>query len=356
MKTIAEVDANFAVKRPTRDGREYYNIQESPFETFGLIREGGKYRRMPEAVAKSVSEGVFCLHANTAGGRVRFRTDSTSVAIAAKLGPIYRAPHFAMTGGSGFDLYETGEHTDRYMATFVPPCNMTDGYESALSTDGKMREYTINFPLYNDVIELEIGLDIGARLEAPSAYVGELPVVYYGSSITQGGCASRPGRAYQNVISRRFHRDFVNLGFSGNAKGEDNMADYVASLPMSMFVYDYDHNAPTPEHLAATHEKMFRRVRAAHPDIPIILMTRPKLELSEEEKQRLEIVRTTWENARRAGDENVYFLTGAELMADCGDEGTVDHCHPTDLGFASMARALGDLMQTIYNQSGEEAK
>ena len=118
------------------------------------------------------------------------------------------------------------------------------------------------------------------------------------------------------------------------------MIDYVKSLSMSIFVYDYDHNAPTAEHLRATHEKMFRAVREAHPDLPIVVMSRPKHFLTKEEKERLGIIRATVENARRAGDTRVWLLDGKALTRLCRDEGTVDGCHPTDLGFLSMARAL----------------
>ena len=127
--------------------------------------------------------------------------------------------------------------------------------------DRKEREITINFPLFTEVCELYIGLQKGCKLEPASEYTHQKPVVYYGSSITNGGCASRPGNTYQAVISRMLDCDFVNLGFNGNAKGEQEIADYIKGLDMSVFVYDYDHNAPTPEHLLDTHEKMFKAIK-----------------------------------------------------------------------------------------------
>ena len=171
--------------------------------------------------------------------------------------------------------------------------------------------------------------------------------MYYGSSITQGGCASRPGMSYQAIVSRRFDYDYINLGFSGNAKAEDTIIDYIKNLDMSIFIYDYDHNAPTVEHLANTHEKMFKAIREAHPNLPIIMMSRPKFKLTDLEEQRLEIIKTTYNNAIASGDKNVYLITGKELTALCGNEGTVDNCHPTDFGFASMAKAVGDVIEKI---------
>ena len=118
-------------------------------------------------------------------------------------------------------------------------------------------------------------------------------------------------------------------------------------MDMSAFVYDYDHNAPDTAHLEATHEKMFKKIRAAHPNLPIIIMPRPKFRLSRDEQTRFEIIKKTYRNAINAGDKNVYLLTGKELMEIAGDEGTVDDCHPTDFGFASIAKAVGDLLEKI---------
>ena len=118
---------------------------------------------------------------------------------------------------------------------------------------------------------------------------------------------------------------------------------------MSVFVYDYDHNAPVPEHLQITHEPFFRIIREANPDLPIVMMNRPKFYLTEAEKERRAIIETTYQNALKAGDKNVYFISNEELCALCADEGTVDGCHPTDYGFASMAQAVGDVLEKILN-------
>ena len=136
------------------------------------------------------------------------------------------------------------------MKTFVPKVKIADGYESVIDLgETKMRQITINFPLYSAVSSLEIGLQETAVVESPTPYRVETPVVFYGSSITQGGCASRPGNCYTAVLSRRLDFDHVNLGFSGSGKAEQEMADYIAGLDMSVFVYDYDHNAPNLAHL-----------------------------------------------------------------------------------------------------------
>ena len=348
MKNISEIDKNFSLKTNIeKEDISFYNVKEKPFEVYGVFYEKGKFRRLPEEVAKTVNDGVCWLHANTSGGRVRFRTDSSYVAIHAEMPFVGKMPHFAMTGSAGFDLY-IREEKEVYFKTFIPPFDITDGYESVIDfPSAEMREVTINFPLYSELSELYIGLDKNSSVEKASPYKNEKPIVFYGSSITQGGCASRPGLSYQSILSRRFDTDFINLGFSGSAKGETEIAEYIKNISMSVFVYDYDHNAPSVEHLRETHEKMFKIIREKNPELPVIMMSRPRCFLNEQEKERLEIIRKTYSNAVANGDKNVYFIDGKTLMKDTENGGTVDDAHPNDLGFYFMAKAVGDVLTDI---------
>ena len=344
MSRIEEIDRNFAAPGTVDlpDGR-FLNAQKAPFAIYGVYYENGRFRRMPEDVAKQVNVGVRDQHTHTAGGRVRFCTDSPYVAIHAEMPQISRMPHFALTGSAGFDLYAGNV----YAGTFVPPMDMERGYESVLWLPEGKKEITVHFPLYSGVSDLYIALKNGCILEPPAPYRDTPPVVYYGSSITQGGCAARPGMAYQNIVSRALNVDHINLGFSGSAKGEDAMAAYIAGLAMRAFVFDYDHNAESPEMLAATHQRMFETVRTAQPTLPILIMSRPKFTLDADERRRLDIITKTYEAAKAAGDKNVYLLDGPTLMALAGNEGTVDNCHPNDLGFYSMAMAVEKVLRDI---------
>lgn len=348
MENITRIDANFSVKTEiAKRDIHFYDPKQSPFCIYGVTYEDGCYRRMPETVARTVSEGVLALHLNTAGGRVRFRTDSAYVAIYAKMSHLGRMSHFALTGSMGFDLY-AGEGEERYIKSFIPPYDMEDGYESIIEFDSQqMQNITINFPLYSGVTELYIGLQKDAKLFPPLPYKHQKPVVFYGSSITQGGCASRPGNAYPAILSRKLNFDYINLGFSGSAKAEDEIVDYIKNMEMSVFVYDYDHNAPSVEHLENTHEKMFRAIRQEKPALPIIIMSCPEYTLSLKAKQKFPVVRKTYENAIKRGDKNVYFLSGRELMTLAKDDGTVDACHPNDWGFISMATAVEPVLRNV---------
>lgn len=351
--TIEKLDTNFLIKPLEIKGDfVYYDCRQYPFRVFGLLSkddDAAGFLRMPDAVAKTVSEGVRILNRNTAGGRLKFVTDSPEIHIRATMPSIGRMSHFPLCGSAGFDLYMD----DRYVGTFMPPLDMQDGYGAGLTLPSTGEHtVTIHFPLYSDVSQLIVGLRQGAAVKPCADYRYPVPVVYYGSSITQGGCASRPGNAYENIISREWNCDHVNLGFSGNAKGEETMADYIASLTMSVFVFDYDHNAPNLEHLQRTHRPMFERIRKQHPNLPVIMVSRPNVHLSDGELQRRDIIESTYRQAMEHGDKNVYFIDGSQMMNRFGgDSGTVDNCHPNDLGFMCMAKVIGEMVGNILQRN-----
>lgn len=343
MAKISDIDKNFEVKTDfSKENICWINALSNPIFLFGVFHDGERYKRMDTEVAKSVSNGVTILHTNTSGGRITFETDSPYVAISVK-GGFCHMPHMAFTGSAGFDLMVWDNGCFNHFATFVPPVDNTSEYTSIVEfPNKKMRKILIHFPLYSDVYELNLGFDGSSVINAYNPYDGKPPVVYYGSSITQGGCASRPANNYPAIVSAKTLTDFVCLGFSGNAHGEDEMREYIASLPMSAFVLDYDHNdCDNPERMRKTHPSLYERVRETHPDIPIIIMTEPYSYRREEpRKANFAVIEETYLKARQRGD-NVYFIDGHEMF---GEEyktcGTVDGCHPNDFGFVKMAEAV----------------
>lgn len=349
MKSIEEIDKKLAVNtKVEREGICFYDAETAPFKIYGVFKMGEKFRRIPEALAKEVNEGVYGLHANTAGGRVRFVTDSPYVVIKAQIKPS-KMPHFAFSGSCGFDMYfECGESV-RYEGAFVPPIDIEDWYESVLDhvNGSQERIVTINFPLYSDVYKLYIGIKESSVLKAAPAYKIEMPVVSYGSSITQGACASKPGSTYQSILSRKLNINYINLGFGGSCRAEDCIVNYIKNLEMSVFIMDYDYNAPTLEYLKKTHNKMFKAIREAQPKLPIIIMSRPKYYLNQEEWQWHETIYSTYQEAIENGDKNVFFISGHELMTMIKDNGTVDNIHPTDSGFYSIATAIEPVLEEI---------
>ena len=223
------------------------------------------------------------------------------------------------------------------------------GYEKCITLAEGEKEIEIYLPLYNDLGSLSVGLDAGASLEAPTPYTYRSPILYYGSSITQGASASRPGNAYPAILERRFDADFLNLGFASGACGEAAMAEYIAGLSFSAFVCDYDYNAPTAEHLAATHLPLYRTVRAAHPRTPILLITKPILLAAADNAdndRRRAIIYETYRTARAEGDTHIYLLDGKQIFAPYeAGMACADGVHPNDFGMWVLAENIAGIFK-----------
>ena len=230
----------------------FYDAEEAPFRIYGLLKDAGRFRRLPLSLAEKLNRHAGLLHACTAGGKVRFRTDSPYIAIHADM-VMYGLENFSVassiTAVAAFDMYTVEEGEFHHAGWFVPSRDPRRGYEALIelettaeeyvvapALDGgdtkriegegaKMREIVINFPMWSEVKKLYIGVSKDARIEAGGDFVNEKPVVFYGSSITQGGSAPRPGLTYEEFLSRRFHMNYLNLGFSEGALGEEEIAE-----------------------------------------------------------------------------------------------------------------------------------
>ncbi|OGV47390.1 MAG: hypothetical protein A2017_05280 [Lentisphaerae bacterium GWF2_44_16] len=349
---IEDIDSNF--KTATISGRKlnFLNIEQKPFRLCGFAwyEKEHKFCRLPESIMDKVNDGVKILAWNTSGGMLRFRTNSKTIAIKAELLSISNVPTMANSGTSGFDIYIGNGEKKKYQRSAYPAGNAKN-IESILieDMDGEMREYTVNFPLYNGIKELSLGFEDGCKIEEPSHFKYQKPVLFYGSSITQGGCASRPGNTYTNILGRRLNAEIINLGFSGSCKGEPAIAEAISSLELSAFVMDYDHNAPSVEYLKNTHEDFFRIVRKHQPELPVIIISRPNTEHKDVDK-RLAVIKKTFDNAVSNGDKRVYFINGKALFGKTHrDACTVDSCHPNDLGFMRMAENIYPILKEALN-------
>lgn len=349
-KTIRDVDKNLTAGGVVAHDLREYELPCEPFDLYGVKfdeREGGFYR-LTKSEAETVGENVSALRRITAGGRVRFRTDSTVIRIRAKSWE-FRLSQMPDSGVSGFALVEKEDGVFVHVATFRPEQGENGFLErTAKLKGGKMREYMLSFPLYVGVESLTLGFDETAKIEHGERYGIEKPIVYYGSSITQGGCASRADASYQALVSKWLDADYVNLGFSGSARAETSMAKFIADIDASVFVMDYDHNAPTPEYLAETHFRFYKTYRARRRETPIVFITRPDVEHDPYIAARAAIVRATFDRAKEEGDENVYFINGGEFFPET-ERGncTVDGCHPTDLGFYFMAKRVREVVEPL---------
>ena len=358
---IENLDKNLAVSTNIdAPDLKLYDVRQKPFQIYGLYnpQTETQFKRMPSDVAETVHPNVKALHLHTSGGRVRFSTDSPYVAIKAVMPSITHFSHMPLTGSSGFDIYIDSPDgwESLYHRTFVPPYHMTDGYESKIEFyEPGIHYVTINFPLYNTLSDLYIGLADGSFVGEGAPYRDLDPVVYYGSSITQGGCASHPGNCYQSMVSRALNIDHINLGFSSGGHGEEAMIQYMKTLKMSAFVSDYDHNAGSTQHLINTHKHMYEVIREANPDLPYVIMSRPDFHRmlplfggNKQSVERREVIIETLHHAFRNDDTNVYFIDGESLFREpFGDGAAVDGCHPNDLGFSFMAKAVTGVLQRV---------
>lgn len=336
----------------------WHDIRKNPFSLHGFFNPETEpyYHRLPSDVAVKTSGAVDKLSRESAGGRVRFSTNSPYIAIRAKYLVVGRASHLTLISSAGFDLYIDGEFGSRYVQEFRMAHTMTDSYEQIVHLDGNdMRSFTINFPVHSVVESLEVGLAPDAIVKEAIPYRNIKPVIIYGSSIVHGSAATRPGYIYPAIMSRELNIDFINMGFSGNAKGEPVLAEYLATLPMSVFVCDYDHNAPTVEHLEQTHHRFYEIIREKNPDVPYIMVTRPNYwttpRNASDVMRRRDVIMRSYLKARDKGDNNVYFVDGMSFMsAPHQYEMTVDHIHPNDTGFVRMADSIGTVIRHVLEK------
>ena len=355
---VASLDRNMDVESTiSRAGLTYLDIDEKPFRIYGIWRDGDYYSRIPSAVCgvfdKSLTPEERASRYNkssTAGGRVRFVTDSPYVAVNVKLDEVYQYTTMSVTATCGLDIYADGV----YAGTYRTPIDLKDGWFESVVDLGvvKSREICINLPLYCNVEKMYVGVHGDCDISEAPDYKYEKPILFYGSSITHGACSSRPGMSYPAIVSRMLDANYHNLGFGGCAKGEDEVADYVASLDPSVFVYDYDYNAPNATHLRATHEKMFLKFREKHPETPVVMLTAPKVKCSGSWAERRDIIKATYDKAVSRGDRNVYIIYGTEYFGEVGMDYTADGTHPTDLGYYLMAQKIAPVVKTAL-ESGK---
>lgn len=329
-----------------------YSFTDAPLEIFGLEVIDGEtetFWRLPHEETVLVGDYLSDRSKSACGGRVRFQTNSKTLTVRMKLKTLSVDICMAICASAGADVY-VGEGIGARYVGLVNPKEYDNMYpEVTVRLDGSMNQVTINLPRNEKIAGGWIEVEDDAVVLAPVPYSMPGKLCFYGSSITEGGCCSRPGNAYTAVVSRWLDTDYVNYGFSGHAMGEEAMSDIIAKRDFSAFIYDYDHNAPNTGHLEKTHEPFFQKIRYAHPDMPILILSRPDFDNAPDlSRNNREVIRKTYSNAVVAGDKNVYFLDGESFFGVLGrDMCTVDGCHPNDLGFYRMAEAVYGVLLKI---------
>ncbi len=316
---------------------------------FQLIGKGftateSPYHRLPAYLKEVTRPPVWSLSKNCTGIAVRFRTNSRTIAAKWEVEGDVVMNHFAPSGIKGLDLYCLEKGKWQFVNT-ARPTGKSSTYVIISNMTGKEREFMLNLPLYDGLISLEIGIESGATIENPlvDSPRKHKPVVIYGTSITQGGCASRPGMAYPGILSRMLDREVINLGFSGQGKLDLEIAEAMADIDASCFVIDCLPNV-SPQQMKENYVRFVEIIREKKPGTPILLMENvyyPHMAFNQgissliAEKNGLLL--GIWKEMKGKG--NIYYIGAARLLGD-DFEGTVDGVHPTDLGFLRMAQHL----------------
>ncbi|MBQ4065795.1 MAG: hypothetical protein IJD10_06810 [Clostridia bacterium] len=335
----------------------YFDTSCPCFEIGGIENPSdnrGEFYRLDAANKSAYGSDVRNLAYQTSGVTLRFRTNAPYIYLNVGTHKAASVPDtFCSAGAFGFDVY-VGTGTNRRCILGKNEYLITDSLANFyIPLTGNYEEVQINFPICQGVSGLYIGLPNSAYVAAPTTRTYD-DICFYGSAATQGYAVMNNSATYPSIVSRMLNADCMNLGFTGSALGQQAVADYIASRNISAFVMDYDFDN-TESGLSNTHYAFYKTVRDAHPDIPILLLTRPVFSetSTSEETRRQAIVKGTYDRAVSDGDDNVYYLAGTDYFTSTyGDLCTADFVNPNELGHYHMARAifavLDDAMASAY--------
>lgn len=346
-----------ALTDPAKAPVLWHQPDRAPFRLSGFAwyAQERMYRRLPRKPADALPKAVDDLANNTAGGQASFTTNSRILKLDAELAGTVTMDHMAPTGSRGFDVYVGLPRRQRFLA--VTRFAVKDkACEVVLfqSKQARWRTFTINFPLYQGVRKLRIGLEASALIKAPPPFASRRPIVIYGTSITQGGCAARPGMVFTNILGRRLNAEVINLGFSGSGQAELEVARTIATIPdPALLIMDCDANC-SDDILKNRLPEFIAILRAAHPKTPILVVSRIRFaacwvdpHAERLRKKRMNFQRHLVERRQKQGDRHIHFLDGGSILGKDGDECTVDGVHATDLGFFRMAEGMEPVIRRL---------
>lgn len=313
-----------------------------------------RYERLPAHLKDLCRPPVWHLGKNTSGLAVRFRTNSTSITAKWIVSNNNHMNHMTDTGTKGLDLYAWEDDQWQFVNAGLP-----SGKENERTIISNMspneREYMLFLPLYDGVDSLSIGIDSTAFIKNPAILYPdtESPVIVYGTSITQGGCATRPGMSYTNILTRSLNREFINLGFSGNGQLDYEIAELMASKKnAAMFILDFIPNV-NADQLKEKTRNFFDIIRINNPNTAILFVETIMFPHSKFDTKTYEIIieknrllKEEFERIKNEGDDNVYYLETNNLIGTDG-EATVDGIHMTDLGFLRIANEIEKKIRPI---------
>lgn len=314
-----------------------------------------RYERLPASLENISRKPLWDLGRCSAGLAVRFRSNSTRIAAKWEVRDNRSMNHMTPTGIKGLDLYCLQDGKWQFAGSGRPQGKVNKA-TLVSNMNAEEREYLLYLSLYDGVTSLSIGVDSLSTIHQPSADlpVRDKPVVFYGTSILQGGCASRPGMAHTNILERWLNRECINLGFSGNALLDLEIAEVAAGVDASMFILDFVPNA-TVQQMKERAEKFYSIIRAKHPATPILFVEDPifthsrfDMKIAQEVKDKNETLGAIFNSLKKKGERNIYLLSSKDIIGHDG-EATVDGVHFTDLGFMRYAEVLYPVIKKRIN-------
>jgi hypothetical protein len=343
-------------KADPKDPIQWYDLKNLELEGKGFKDTKSFYDRLPAKAEGVVRDAVWKLSQQSAGICAHFVTDATKIEARWTLtSPTLAMAHMPATGVSGLDLYvKTDAGKWHWLAVGQPSAQTNTA--TLVSVPAGTREYLLYLPLYNGVSSVEIGVPSGSFVARPKPReTGSRPILFYGTSITQGGCASRPGMVHTAILGRRLNRPVLNLGFSGNGIMEPEVAALLAELDPAVYVIDCLPNMLAKD-ISERAEPLVRKLREAHPKTPILLVEDRSYAnsflLENQRKRNLEsraAFHKVYDSLTSAGVTNLYYLPGEHLLGEDGED-TVDSSHPSDLGFMRQADAFQAALEPILKQ------
>ena len=296
-----------------------------------------RYDRLPASYKEIVREPVWDLSKHSSGLSIRFLSNSSVITAKWEVLNNFSMDHMPDTGIKGVDLYFKDNDEWQYINTGVP-VGFNNEYKLVENMENELREYKLFLPLYDGIKNIEIGVDSLSYVKKPMSNEKK-PIVFYGTSITQGACASRPGMAHTNIISRQLDRDVINFGFSGNGRMEESIANLISDSNPIFYVIECMPNMYPPDLVSNNTIPLIDTIRAKDFDTPIILVdlfTSPITALDKNAirgtSEMNNALKSQYDKMINSGYNNIIYL---ETQSALGNdfEGTVDAVHFTDLGF-----------------------
>lgn len=338
---------------------KWIDLKDYPLYGTLVTADSLTYTRLPDTLKGVIRDDLYALGTNTAGMYIRFASDATDIGARWKATKKFDMNHMTATGIRGLDLYtRLDDGTWTTVGSGRP--NFFKHNTTAMimpNMERKMRDYMLYLPLYDGVDSIYIGVDSAAVVASPIADSPRQgnPIIMYGTSILQGGCASRPGMVHTSQISRALDREVINLGFSGNARLDPEIAELIASGNPSLIVLDALPNL-TVDMLSERFDSFMAIIRKSLPDTPVLVIESPifpSLKFNIESREVIELknrtLKTLFDKLIEKGDKNLYYFKGEDVLGDVR-EGTVDNSHFTDLGFTVFTANLLPAIKAILGE------